>query len=709
MNLVIVESPTKAKTLSKFLGSNYTVLASYGHVADLPKSGLGVDVENNFDPQYEVTKNGVKSLLAIKKASKQAEAVYLASDPDREGEAISYSILKRIKEYNKKLSKSIYRVSFHEITKDAVGESFKKPDQINMDLVYAQQARRILDRLVGYKLSPLLWKKIRYGLSAGRVQSVAVRLIVERQEKIDGFKPQEFWKVAAIFNHKQGALYAQLDISSLKPAKIKSEGVASKVVSEIKLIKDWRISNVEEKIHQRHPYPPFKTSTLQQAASVRFGWGAKKTVDTAQKLYEQGLITYMRTDSLNLSPAFLKEAEKLLKKHNLNLEKPKFYKNKSKSAQEAHEAIRPTNPTKSAKMLNLEGDLAKLYNIIWERSISSQAKSAVIRQKTILIKGGGFTFRVTGSEVEYPGWLLVRDGTISKALPKKQVSDDGGEVVNDIPSGIEKGDTVTLTEITPSQHFTEPPPYYNEASLVKELEKLEIGRPSTYASIIQTIISRSYVQKEGQKLVPTDSAKVVTKLLKKHFSNIVDYEFTAHMEKDLDRVAGGDLSWVALLADFYKPFVKEIEAKDKLIKKEDVVVFEELSRNCPECGLPLQLKLGKYGRFVSCSGFPSCKYAETSEAQKDKNLDEEQIKDPCPKCKGKLEFKEGPFGSFIACSNYPKCRFTKPYLDKVGVKCPKCSTGEIIKKVGKFRRIFYGCTNYPKCDFVSNKVPVDKK
>jgi DNA topoisomerase-1 len=717
MKLVIVESPTKAKTLNKFLGRGYTVLASYGHIADLPKSELAVDVGNNYAPKYVLTKRGSVSMQSIEKAAKSVKGIYLAPDPDREGEAIAFSIAKRLENTKSK----IHRVTFHEITDNAVKKAFDNPGEINTHLVEAQQARRVLDRLVGYKLSPLLWTKIRYGLSAGRVQSVAVRLIVERQEKIDSFKPDEYWTIEADFKHDKAVLRAALS-RRLPPtaAPERSDGgpacqrlalagrrgklpeiptgqIAVAICQEIKAVPSWRIAGIREKIQKRYPYPPFKTSTLQQAASASFGWSAKKTAGTAQRLYEQGFITYIRTDSTNLSSQFLKSAQDYLGKLGLSLTKPRIFKTKAKLAQEAHEAIRPTDVSKEPDKLSLDGDIAKLYRLIWERSLASQAKPAEILVKTIVIEGGEFQFKVTGSTIRKKGWFNL--------LSRSQKLD--GEII--IPSGLKEGDLVDLKKVFPNQHFTKPPAYFNEASLIKKLEQLGVGRPSTYAVILHTIVARGYVERDGRKLTPTDSAKVVTKFLKDYFANIVDYDFTADMEGDLDKIAEGSLGWVKIVDDFYKPFVKRIKKGEKTIKKSDIVNIEKLKRKCPECGSGLVVKLGKRKKFVSCSNYPTCKYAERILTEKEKKeettLDHSQVKDPCPECKGELRIKDGPFGKFIGCRNYPKCKFTKPYLDRIGVECPDCKKGDVVKRVGKGKRVFYSCSRYPKCKFITNKRP----
>lgn len=702
MNLIVVESPTKANTLKKFLSKEYIIIPSYGHVADLPKSPLSVDLENSYTPQYVLSKQGKKSMSAIKKAAKEADAIYLAPDPDREGEAIAYSIWYRLNKKQEGISK---RITFHEITKEAVIEALKKPGKINMNLVEAQQARRVLDRLVGYKLSPLLWKKIRYGLSAGRVQSVAVRLIVERQEQITSFKPEEYWTIKADFSHSEVAekLTAQLNqfpsvflkepVNSQKLPKNKEE--AGKIVNAIKEAPSWYIDSVEERTQNRQPYPPFKTSTLQQTAAAVYSWSAKKAMVVAQKLYEQGFITYMRTDSTNLSLSFLTAAQEFLNKQGLGLPQPRFFTKKSIAAQEAHEAIRPTVVDRIPSESGIKDqDQAKLYKLIWERSLACQAKVAEIKQKTVTIidEAANFKFRISGSEIINKGWLNI-----------VSVGNNTNTTEPVIPTGLKKGDSVKLLGIGPEQHFTNPPAHFNEASLIKELESLGIGRPSTYSVIIDTIIQRLYVERDGKKLIPTDSGVVVTRFLKQYFPQIVDFGFTAQMEEDLDRVAEGAANWVKLIDTFYKPFEKELIEKEKKVQKEDLVVLEKLDKLCPDCGSNLLVKLGKYGRFISCSNYPQCKYAETINKETElENIDFSQLTDPCPECGKNLELKNGPYGKFIGCSNYPKCKFTKPYLNKIGKKCPKCKKGDIIVKIGKFKRMFYGCSRYPECDYITN-------
>lgn len=707
MELVIVESPTKAKTLSKFLGKKYEVKASMGHVRDLPTKELGVDVEKDFEPKYVTAPKAKKTLSDLKKSVKEAEKVYLATDPDREGEAIAWHLSESI--FDKKAEKKkVERVVFHEITKEAVDEAFLHPRDIDLKLVDAQQARRVLDRVVGYKLSPLLWKKVRYGLSAGRVQSVAVRLIVDREIERKNFKPEEYWSLDAVFGLPKKVEYlgSLFEIAS-KKAVLSNEKQINEISDELKAYKEqFKVSSVEKTEKKRYAYPPFTTSTMTQTASNRLGFAAKRTMSAAQKLFEAGLITYHRTDSLNLAEAFLNQARKYIGGEygeQFLPEKPNFYKNKSRNAQEAHEAVRPTNVYNFSPE-ELGVDEAKLYKLIWQRAVSSQMLPAIFDQTTIITNSpeDKYKFRTTGSKVKFEGWLKVYG---------KQVDDEETEEKEyEIPE-VDEGAKADLNDLKPEQHFTQPPPRYTEASLIKALEEDGIGRPSTYAPTISTIESRGYVKKEGKYFVPQDVAMVVTKLLTDHFPKVVDLGFTALMEEDLDKIAEGEEQWVPVIKRFYDPFIKEIAEKEGELNKKDMTLLEETEEKCPECGKHINIKLGKYGRFKSCSGFPDCKYAEPILSPTVDNgegfvLDESQL-GKCPQCEdGVLALKDGRFGKFIACSNYPKCKFTKPYLEKIGVKCPTCGEGDVVvKKGGRFKKVFYGCSRYPDCKFVSNKDP----
>ncbi len=815
MKLVIVESPTKAKTLSRFLGRGYEVVASMGHVRDLPKKELGVDVDNDFFPKYVQSPRAKKVIDILKKKAEEADEIYLATDPDREGEAISWHVLSVItaKKGKKKKNegvdasdldsstdalsastsasdskkaktkktrkgkkdepeeeiiesvdlsalkgKTVKRVVFHEITEPAVKDAFNHSRELDMNLVDAQQARRVLDRMVGYKLSPLLWKKVRYGLSAGRVQSVAVRLVVDREDERKNFKPEEYWSLDGVFSENQNAVEAEkagflaslFEVAS-KKADIKSKDQMDSVLAGLKPFQQFTVRSVEKSEKKRNPYPPFTTSTMQQAASNRLGFSAKRTMSAAQKLFEDGLITYHRTDSLNLSEDFLNSARSFISKTygaNFLPEKPNFYKNKSRNAQEAHEAVRPTNPAVPfVNSIEMSADEKRLYRLIWQRALSSQMLPQIYDNTACLIDSpdGGFTFKATGSVIKFDGWMKVYEKKEKEEKEIEVTEADGVEVVDqgvdaegtndadlfnpdaliELPD-LKEGQKVNLLDLKPEQHFTQPPARYTEASLIKALEEDGIGRPSTYAPTISTIQDRGYIAKDGKSFYPNDVAVVVNKLLNAHFPNIVDYGFTANMEESLDRIANGEEEWVPVLRKFYEPFIAEVERKDEKLNKADFTLLEVTEEKCPECGKVLNVKLGKYGRFLSCSGFPECKYARplagvggggsavvSGGANGDPNafvIDETQL-GKCPDCKdGDLNLREGRYGKFVACGNYPKCKFTKPYLEKVGMKCPKCGEGEaVIKRGGRFKRIFYGCSRYPDCDFVTNKDPMKFK
>jgi len=709
-NLVIVESPAKTKTLEKYLGKDFKVVASLGHIKDLPKSKLGVDTEKDFEPQYEVASKKKRVVADLKAAAKKVDQIFLATDPDREGEAIAQHVYEVISASAKGGSK-FKRVVFNEITKEAVKAAFEKPRKVDVDLVDAQKARRVLDRLVGYKLSPLLWKKIRYGLSAGRVQSVAVRIIVEREREREAFKPDEYWKIEALLQKcvaaesysakngriKDAQLQALLTKKDEKKFEVKTKKQADTVLKDLEKV-DYIVKEIKTAEKKRSPGPPFKTSTLQQTAFNAFGFSSKRTMRAAQSLYEQGLITYHRTDSTNLASSALSQIRKLIAKEfgeKYLPPGPKFYKTKAKVAQEAHEAIRPTAVAK--KGVGLGGDGGKLYELIWKRTIACQMNPAVFDQQTVDVSAKAYLFRATGQVMKFDGFLKAYSGSF-------------GEKDTELPK-LTEGEKLELFKLNPSQHFTQPPARYTEATLIKELEKHGIGRPSTYAPTISTIQNRGYVSKDGRALVPQDVGMVVNDLLVLHFPEIVDLQFTAEMEDDLDEIAAGKKKWVPIIKEFYKPFEKKLETKTEELKKQDFTTLEKTKEKCPECKKLLIVKLGKYGKFLSCSGFPKCKYGrpyedKDADGQPDE-ADKSQLKGKCPDCKGELVLKEGRFGKFIACSNYPKCKFTKTYLDKIGMACPECKKGEVVVKKAK-RGIFYGCSNYPKCKFASWKDPLKK-
>ena len=703
MNLVIVESPTKAKTLSKFLPKDkYSVTSSKGHIRDLPKKGLGVDVENNFKPEYVVPDKAKKTITELKKLTEGVDEIVLATDPDREGEAIAWHLKYLLSKKNKKAKFS--RVFFHELTKKAALKAFEHPAELNENLVNAQQGRRVLDRLVGYKLSPLLWKKVRFGLSAGRVQSVAVRLIVEKERERDAFNIEEYWTLDVDFLTKNKELFtATLKKYQGEKLEIKTENKASE--AEEALRNDtFTVEDVKKTQRKREVPAPFKTSSLQRATSNIFGFTAKRTMSGAQKLFEKGYITYHRTDSLNLSAEFVDTVRAKLEgdlgKKYLP-EKARFFKTNSKRAQEAHEAIRPTDVKNSPKSLKLTPDEEKLYSLIWQRALECQSVPAIYDQTRIDIASSkGYELRANGSVITFEGWLKVGD--------KLGVSPSNVDLI-ELPV-LEKGAVPEPKEVKKEQHFTQPPARYSDATLIKKLEDLGIGRPSTYAPTISTIQYRKYVSKEARYFVPEDVAYVVVDLLTKHFPNIVDYSFTAEMEDALDEVAQGKKDWTKIVGEFYFPFEKTLEKKDKELNKRDVITLEVTDKICPECKKnKMVVKLGKYGKFLSCSGYPDCDYAEPLEEDKvfDENGNEITDFGKCDKCEdGHFILRQGRYGKFLACSNYPKCKNTKPYLDKVGVKCPQCKEGDIVRKKAKGRE-FFGCSNYPDCDWSSWKDPVE--
>ncbi len=646
MRLVIVESPAKGRTISKFLGKDFLVKASMGHVRDLPKVEFGVDVEKNFEPKYVIPTKAKKVISELKKDSEKAEDTILATDEDREGESIAWHLaqalqLGKFQNPNSKVqtnpksknSKPYQRIVFHEITKDAVQRALENPRDIDINMVNAQQARRILDRIVGYQLSPFLWKKIARGLSAGRVQSVALRLIVEREREIEKFVPVEYWTIEALLK-KDKEFVAQLK------QEIKNNTEADKILADLNGA-DYIVENVEKKETNRYPAPPFTTSTLQQAAWQRFKFPAKMTMSLAQKLYEEGLITYHRTDSLNLSDMSLFAAKKFIVE-NLGQKywagKIVKYKTKSAGAQEAHEAIRPTYADKTPKSLKTDPRQLKLYTLVWERFVACQMAPAVFDSVSADIKAEKYMFRANGQTLKFDGFLKIYPIKFEeKELPN-----------------LEKNDILELIKLNSLQHFTEPPARYTEASLIKTLEKFGIGRPSTYAPTLSTIQERNYVQKNDQKkFAPTEIGTTVNDVLVQHFPEIVDIDFTAKMEKELDEVAEGKDTWQKTCKDFYKPFSKNLEQKYKEVKKSDLV--KETDKTCPKCGSPLLDRMGKFGRFYACSKFPECKYTESKKTEA-KNL---------------------------------------------GVKCPKCGQGEIVERRTKRGKIFYGCSTFPKCDFAT--------
>jgi DNA topoisomerase I len=672
MKLVIVESPTKAKTISKFLGKDYKVESSYGHVRDLPRSKLGVDVENNFEPQYVIPTKVRKNVNQLKKLVAKSADIILATDEDREGEAIAWHLAQALglitddrqpTTDNPPSTPKVERIVFHEITESAIRNALANPRAIDDNLVAAQQARRVLDRLVGYKLSPFLWKKVAKGLSAGRVQSVAVRLIVEREEEIRAFKPQEYWTIEVIFKTERGdtfkASLAKINGETVKKFDIGDKEKASQIAGEL-LKASAQILDVTKKETSKNPLPPFTTSTLQQGGASRLGYSAKKTMFLAQKLYEKGLITYMRTDSLNLSKDSLAAAKSWLEKsfgEKYSADAPRFFKGKSRLAQEAHEAIRPTDINKTPETLKLkEAAEKKMYTLIWQRFTASQMPKAVFDATTVDIQAKNenkeYALRANGNILKFDGYLKVWPQNFSE---------------NELPT-ISRGETLETDAVNPEQHFTEPPPRYSEATLVKALEEHGIGRPSTYAPIISTVQTRNYVHKEKGRLHPTEIGELVNKVLVEHFPNIVDIEFTAKMEEDLDMVAEGKEKWQKSIGDFYGPFEKHLEEKYESVEK--AVADEETDEKCEKCEKLMVIKFGRFGKFLACSGFPDCKNTKTLSGQKAE----------------------------------PK---------KTGIKCEKCGEGELVeRRVSRGRargKMFWGCNRYPECDEATWENPAQAK
>lgn len=709
MKLIIVESPTKAKTISRFLGKNYKVESSYGHLRDLPQKKIGVDVKDNFKPTYVAIPKAKKRITELKRLVNKSSEVILATDEDREGEAIAWHII-HILNLSKKGKKKYSRIAFHEITKKAIEDALKNPRDIDQKLVNAQQARRILDRLVGYKLSPLLWKKVKMGLSAGRVQSVAVRLICDREEEINKFKPEEYWTIEADLSKSEEkdkpftAKLAKKDNKSITKLGIKSKKEADKILSDLKSA-TYKVIDIKKKEVKKSPPPPFITSTLQQAAIRNLDYSAKQTMMLAQQLYEgieiegksEGLITYMRTDSYNLASAATSSLKKLIETKygpEYSLEKPRFYKKKSKNAQEAHEAIRPTNFARNPESIKkyLDARQYKLYNLIWKRTLACQMKEAILDSTAIDIAAKNYTFRANGSVVKFDGFSKVYSG--NKDIFKEAI----------LPK-LDVNELLELIKLNPSQHFTEPPARYSEASLVAALEKNGIGRPSTYAPILSTIQDRGYVEKVDKKFHPKEIGLIVNKVLIKHFPKIVDIEFTAQMEEDLDMIAQEKKDWIKTLKEFYEPFIKNLKKKEKELSKKKLTE-EKTDKKCPKCGKPIVIKLGRFGKFYACSNYPECKHTEPLEEEK---KEKESIKEKCEKCGAPMELKMGRFGKFLACSKYPECKNTKPFVISLNIKCPKCEKGEIVEKKTKKGRTFYACNKYPDCDFALWQKPTGKK
>jgi len=714
--LVIVESPAKAKTIEKFLGKGHTVQASYGHVRALPSKQGSVDVDKAFEPLYQTLPESKKHLANLKKALGKCDELILATDPDREGEAIAWHLLQALGIDEQGEKPLVKRVVFHEITKDAILNAMAEPRSISNELVDAQQARSILDYLVGFNLSPFLWKKIRYGLSAGRVQSVALRLICEREKEIKAFVPREYWSIEADLKTGKGegfkARLHQVDGKKLDKFDIASKRDADELLGGLTGA-DYRVAELVKSEKKRNPAAPFTTSTLQQEASRKLGFSARKTMSTAQKLYEGinigegevGLITYMRTDSVALSTVATAEAKDLITSEygaEYALAKPRAFRNKAKNAQEAHEAVRPTSLKRTPLKLKnfLTPDQYKLYKLIWDRTMASQMAAAVLDATTVDIAAGDrFVFRATGQVIRFPGFMkLYIEGT----------DNDGEEKEGTLPALAEE-EALDCEKLNPDQHFTQPPPRYTEASLVKSLEENGIGRPSTYASIMNTLVTRKYVRLEKRTFFPEDIGMTVSDLLVNHFSQYVDYEFTARMEEHLDAISLGDEAWRPVITNFWQPFHALLVQKEKEVSKGDVTT-EALDQDCPECGKKLVIKLGRRGKFIACSGFPDCRYTAPLNGESKEPEEVVESDQKCDKCGATMLIKNGRYGKFLACSGYPDCKNIQP-LEKpksTGVTCPECREGEIQEKKSRYGKIFYSCNRYPKCKYALWNEPVEQ-
>jgi len=706
-SLIIVESPAKAKTINKFLGKDYVVEASVGHIKNLPKSKIGIDIEGGFVPEYETIAGKDVVIARLRAHARKANAVYLATDPDREGEAIAWHIAKEIETD----TPNVFRVMFHEITERGITEAMRSPSKVDQNLVNSQQARRVMDRLVGYKISPFVWKTVYYGLSAGRVQTVAVRLICEREEAINSFLPEEYWSVIGEFRTAgSDPFFAKLfKVEGADPV-ITDGTTAEGYVNDIRK-QTFVIADLQKKPVRRNPPAPFITSTLQQEAARRLRFHAKRTMMLAQKLYEGvdlgeeglvGLITYMRTDSTRLSEDAVKEARAYIYE-NYGKEylphEPRLFK-KGKGSQDAHEAIRPTSMRHTPKAVRkyLEKEMFDLYELIWNRFMACQMSAAVFEQTTVDVKGGEYLFRATDSIPQFRGFLQVYDDVAEEA--DRQGDDE--DPVSKLPANLRMNDAASLTNVIPNQHFTKPPARFTESSLVKELEALGIGRPSTYALIVDTIQARKYVEARDRRLYPTDLGIAVNRILVQNFPDLFNVEFTAKMEEELDTIASGKNTYRSVMEDFYGPFIKDVEGVDKnsaAIKKS---LQEATDETCELCGKPMIIKWGRNGRFMACSGYPSCKNTKPLPSEQEQARHSVGIK--CDLCGGDMVVKGGRFGAFLGCSNYPTCKSTRPI--SIGVKCPKCIQGDVIERKTKRKRVFYGCSRYPDCDFASWDKPV---
>ena len=706
-SLVVVESPTKVKTIGKFLGKDYIVKASMGHIRDLPESGLSVDIENGFKPQYAIIESRKKIVSEIKKAADNVDNILIATDPDREGEAICWHLAHELEKSDKPIS----RVTFNEITKNAVVNAINHPGQIDQNLVDAQQARRILDRLVGYQISPILGKTIKWGLSAGRVQSVAVRLICERENEILAFVPVEYWTIDALLKgEKTSQFEAKLFEISDKKAKIDNGEQAKSILKDLDG-KDYIVDKIDRKERKKNPVPPFITSKLQQEAARKLRLPVKITMKIAQGLYEGidlgeegavGLITYMRTDSTRVANEAIDSVRGFISQNygsDYLPDKAVHYQSK-KGAQDAHEAIRPTYVEKTPSDVKkfLSQDQYELYDLIWKRFVASQMKPAIYDVTTIDIKAGKYTFRANGSIIKFKGFMSVYMEGVDEE------SDEDKEAI--LPE-LKIGQKLLLINLIPEQHFTQPPPRYTEATLVKTLEEKGIGRPSTYATIISTIQDREYVKKEQGKFFPTDIGILVNNALLKSFPDVMNVEFTAKMETELDDIEEGKINWVKVLEEFYKPFSKLLEKAPETIKAAKKDMEETTDEVCDLCGKSMVIKWGRYGRFLACSGFPECRGTKQLNGKESTPVEPEPSDEICEKCGNPMVIRTSKFGKFLSCSQYPKCKFTKPI--SIGIKCPKPNCdGDLVERRSKYGKAFYGCNKYPECDLVLWNKPVGK-
>lgn len=704
--LIVVESPAKARTIGRYLGKGYTVKATVGHIRDLPQRKLGVDVDKGFQPEYVTIRGKGKTLAEIKKAAKASEQVLLATDPDREGEAIAWHVADQIGN-----GANVRRVLFHEITKQAIAAAIDAPVDIDERKVEAQQARRILDRLVGYKASPLLWKSVKTGLSAGRVQTVALRIIVEREQEIRAFEPEEYWSIEAELEAQRKTFEAKLHKVDGKKPELRSEADAQHVVEDV-TGKSFIVTDVQKKQRRKRPSPPFITSTMQQEASKRLGFSAKRTMRAAQDLYEGvelgsegavGLITYMRTDSTRLAPQAVEAVRAFIERtygKGYLPAKPNVYTTKkSARAQDAHEAIRPTDPDRRPEAVRkfLSPDQFRLYQLVWQRFVASQMTPAVYDTTTLDFLIGKYLFRATGSVVVFDGFHAV----YTEAREHGDEKDFEDEAP--IPA-LAKGDEANVKKITPNQHFTEPPPRFSEASLVKELEKLGIGRPSTYSTIVSTLRERGYARMESRRFHPTELGETVTRVMVSRFPDIFNVAFTSQMENELDKVEEGDLTWRKVLEDFYAPFKTALDAVDmKQLIRDAHDVGEVEKEPCPECGGKLTVKSGRFGPFIACTNYPECRY--TKPLKKDRPPDR-QTDETCRECGAPMVIKTGRYGEFLACTRYPECKHTRPV--PLGIMCPK-DGGDLAERRTRKGRTFFGCTNYPKCDFSTWYRPVPEQ